>query len=241
MNNLTGDCLFLYAKSKVGTPYYFGAKMQILTENLMKSMHKSYPSTCTNAYNALARAKGMVGRTCTDCSGLIQAYTGKVLGSAQLYSQAYTRLAPSTYKQWANGVIVWRKGHVGVFGFEDGEYVVYEAKGINYGTVKSRFNPAKWSYGLTFSWMNYSYVKAVTNTTWKKVNPYNEPTENLKKGSKGESVKWLQYELNEAGYGIAVDGDFGKKTDKALRAFQKSSKLTVDGVCGKITRKALKG
>ncbi len=36
-------------------------------------------------------------------------------------------------------------------------------------------------------------------------NPYAEPTQVLKKGSKGEGVYWMQYELREAGYEIALD------------------------------------
>jgi hypothetical protein len=52
----------------------------------------------------------------------------------------------------------------------------------------------------------------------------------LKKGSKGESVRTLQEFLK-----ITVDGDFGSKTESAVKAFQKKSGLTVDGVVGKNT------
>ena len=52
----------------------------------------------------------------------------------------------------------------------------------------------------------------------------------LKKGSKGESVKTLQEFLK-----ITVDGDFGSKTESAVKAFQKKTGLTVDGVVGKST------
>ena len=52
----------------------------------------------------------------------------------------------------------------------------------------------------------------------------------LKKGSKGESVRTLQEFLK-----ITVDGDFGSKTESAVKAFQKKTGLTVDGVVGKST------
>lgn len=52
----------------------------------------------------------------------------------------------------------------------------------------------------------------------------------LKKGSKGESVRTLQEFLK-----ITVDGDFGSKTESAVKAFQKKTGLTVDGVVGKNT------
>lgn len=73
--------------------------------------------------------------------------------------------------------------------------------------------------------------------------PYAEPTSNVKYGMAGESVKWLQWWLNYHGAKpqLDVDGDFGGKTLTALNAFQKAAGIGVDGVCGKMTRAALKG
>ncbi len=50
----------------------------------------------------------------------------------------------------------------------------------------------------------------------------------LRKGSKGADVEKLQRLLGS----LTVDGDFGAKTDAAVRAFQKSHGLTVDGIVG---------
>lgn len=74
-------------------------------------------------------------------------------------------------------------------------------------------------------------------------NPYQEPTYLLYRYRPlmaKEYVRWLQYELNEMGYGLAVDGLFGKSTDAALREAQKQLGITVDGKCGPDTRSALK-
>jgi hypothetical protein len=49
----------------------------------------------------------------------------------------------------------------------------------------------------------------------------------LKKGSKGESVKTLQEFLK-----IAVDGDFGPKTESAVKSYQKKNGLVADGIVG---------
>jgi hypothetical protein len=49
----------------------------------------------------------------------------------------------------------------------------------------------------------------------------------LKKGSKGESVRTLQDFLK-----ITVDGDFGPKTESAVKSYQKKNGLVVDGVVG---------
>lgn len=245
--------VFLHALSLVGTPYFYGAKNFVLTEAFMQQMHKQYPKTVTLSYMAKARRKKMIGRKCIDCSGVFTDATGIQWGSSQMYSRAQKRLSVKEYQKWADGVIVWRSGHVGVFGWLNGKPVVVEAKGIDYGTVISDFKPSQWSYGLTFDFLQYEYAQEVVNKTSKQANPYNEPkiivTSKAQARKKkvtqyacnGNDAFWVQFELKEAGYDIAVDGDFGPKSLKALIDFQKSSKLTQDGLCGANTRKALKG
>lgn len=233
---MTGKELAEYAKSKIGTPYFYGTKMNKLTEDRMANLHRQYPQTVTNNYIAKARRQGQVGKINTDCSGLIFGYTGKLLGSSQLYSQAKSRLSIKEWSKFAKGVVLWRQGHVGVY---VGDGKVVEAKGINYGVVESDINNNPWKYGLVFSWMDYEYKDKVTITTSKQPNPYKEPTKTIGKGCKGNEVKWLQYELVESGYKLEIDGSFGNQTLAALKSFQQSAKLEVDGKCGPKTRKAL--
>jgi peptidoglycan hydrolase-like protein with peptidoglycan-binding domain len=58
----------------------------------------------------------------------------------------------------------------------------------------------------------------------------------LKKGSTGVAVKQLQQALKDLGYDVgAVDGQFGTKTEQAVKAFQSDRGLTVDGIVGDIT------
>ena len=66
-------------------------------------------------------------------------------------------------------------------------------------------------------------------------------TRNLSRGSRGNDVKTLQQNLKKLGlYKTgAIDGIFGSLTDAAVRQFQKSHKLVVDGVVGPTTRAAL--
>jgi flagellum-specific peptidoglycan hydrolase FlgJ len=70
-------------------------------------------------------------------------------------------------------------------------------------------------------------------------NPYNQPSALLKKGSRGNSVRWLQYALNKRGAHLIVDGAFGEKTRQALIEFQKSHNLVPDGICGPLTIRAI--
>lgn len=71
-------------------------------------------------------------------------------------------------------------------------------------------------------------------------NPYVEPTSILRKNNRGEGVYWLQFELNEEGYGLVVDGDFGELTERSVIDYQYRHGLEIDGIVGSITRKALR-
>ena len=76
--------------------------------------------------------------------------------------------------------------------------------------------------------------------------PKKKPT--IKRGSKGPYVKECQIDLMKLGYDVGKsgsDGIFGKNTEKAVRAFQKThkdengKKLAVDGIVGDRTWAAL--
>ena len=231
----TGKELAAYAISKIGVPYFYGSKMTKLTESFMMSMHRSYPNVVTSNYMAKARRKKQVGKVNVDCSGLVGAFRGKQLGSSQLYSTAKKRMPISEVKNFAVGTVLWKPGHVGVY-IGNGKCV--EAKGIDYGVIKSDVSATLWRYGLTFSDMKYDYKTKVSGSH-KRSNPYSKPSSAIQSGSKGEGVRWLQWELNEAGFNLIIDGVFGDKTTKAVKKFQKSSKIEVDGIVGKITKKAL--
>lgn len=68
-------------------------------------------------------------------------------------------------------------------------------------------------------------------------NPYPIPTTNVRPNSKGNSVRWLQYELNKAGgYKLIVDGIAGPLTISCLQDYQGKHGLVPDGICGPLTR-----
>ncbi len=54
-------------------------------------------------------------------------------------------------------------------------------------------------------------------------------------GSTGKAVRASQQRLADRGWKIAVDGIFGRGTDRVVRAYQKEKGLEVDGVVGPIT------
>lgn len=62
----------------------------------------------------------------------------------------------------------------------------------------------------------------------------------LRKGDKNDSVKTLQTKLKELGFDCeGIDGSFGARTEKQVKAFQKERGLEQDGVCGPKTWAAI--
>ncbi len=70
-------------------------------------------------------------------------------------------------------------------------------------------------------------------------------SEVLKRGSRGNDVRVIQYFLNFLGFfndrlpQISVDGIFGPATENAVRQFQSQYGLTVDGIVGRATWNAI--
>lgn len=74
------------------------------------------------------------------------------------------------------------------------------------------------------SWFTYCNVGNLDFMS----NPFDVPTETLRKGAKGDDVKWLQFELIKLGFlplisasgKCNVDGVYGSGTEEAVKAFQ---------------------
>lgn len=62
-----------------------------------------------------------------------------------------------------------------------------------------------------------------------------------KPGDSGQEVVEVQYMLRSYGYILPVDGEYGPKTTKAVKHFQKANGLQADGIVGPITMDALVG
>lgn len=77
-------------------------------------------------------------------------------------------------------------------------------------------------------------------------NPYKLTRTEIREGAFGESVKWLQWQLNKHGSNLKIDGVFGKQTKLSVLMFQKDhtddsgKPLLVDGIAGPKTLSALK-
>ena len=61
-----------------------------------------------------------------------------------------------------------------------------------------------------------------------------------KQGSRGEAVRDIQKVVQRTGhYSGSIDGIYGSKTTAAVKAFQRSVGIKVDGICGPVTLKYL--
>lgn len=74
----------------------------------------------------------------------------------------------------------------------------------------------------------------------KEVNPYTEINKVLKRGARGEAVKYLQWFLVNKGFKIKIDGSFGPATEEAVLRYQEDTGLKVDGIVGAKTWEQLK-
>jgi GH25 family lysozyme M1 (1,4-beta-N-acetylmuramidase) len=93
--------------------------------------------------------------------------------------------------------------------------------------------------GTKFCTPNYSLVTSIVSGNFSTSIP-TTPTNTknyLTVGDKGDAVKTLQTKLHKVGYKLTVDGIYGDNTLKAVKSFQTKYKkeLEVDGVAGKNT------
>ena len=196
---MTGKELASYALAMLGTPYFYGAKMEVMTLEKMLDIHNRYPSRVTQAYINKAITKGLVGKKCTDCSGLIGAFRKKQISSAALYETASRCIPISNLASFPVGAVLWKSGHVGVY--IGGGHCV-EAKGLDYGTIKSKVSDTKWLYGLLFSDMQYTETggKSVAEIKGIDVSSYN--TNGIDKNKNKIPIDWRR--VKQSGYEFAI-------------------------------------
>jgi peptidoglycan hydrolase-like protein with peptidoglycan-binding domain len=62
----------------------------------------------------------------------------------------------------------------------------------------------------------------------------------IKPGDEGAHVEALQERLNEEGYSVNVDGEFGRETSEAVKSFQEDEGLAITGKVNAETDKRLR-
>lgn len=223
-----------------GYRYLYGAKGQAYTAALVNQLRILYPNYI-NLAEALKDADK--GYQAIDCSGFVCTVLGiPHMGSAQLRSNALKRL-PVSKSNAKPGMAIWRSGHIAYIG--DG-LKIYEAASAKADMKISAFENRAGAFTelLVIRDSALALEPTAGEMTEKEKNPYPMPARTIQyiknqTVMSGDDVKWVQRELREAGYDIEIDGRFGPASDKALRAFQASCKILIDGKCGPDTRSYL--
>lgn len=134
---MTGKELVSFCRSKIGTPYVYGMKGKVMTEQNYKFLKNTYGKM------VWLSDRDKIGKVCVDCSGLISWACGVTLGSGQWKARA-TKINPiSPIEKAPIGALVWMQGHIGVYtGMKNGYPYYIAADGSAYGVreVPLRYN-----------------------------------------------------------------------------------------------------
>lgn len=143
----TAQGLIEFAKSKIGTPYVYGAKGTVMSLEQIRELRKMYGSNCV-WYSDDNKA----GKVCVDCSGLISWYTGIVRGSGQYKSTAVEVIPISQRTNNHIGWAVWMNGHIGVYLGND-TYIA--ADGSAYGVRIANLSQNRFTHLLKLCDIDY--------------------------------------------------------------------------------------
>ena len=135
-----------------GWAYVWGTWGKVLTEQDLKFKAVQYPNVFDEGRIAYIR-KYHMGKRTADCGGLIKSYlwwtgAGPVYTPAtdvtvdMMYNQATVKGTIDTIPD-VPGIIVWFKGHAGVY---TGDRAVIEARGTTYGVVNTEIDKRPWTH-----------------------------------------------------------------------------------------------
>ena len=240
----------------VGWPYIFGDRGEYCTPAHRRAAyaskgadHPTIKTKCKN-FEGTGSCSGCTfypgGKTrAFDCRGftywvLLQIYGWKLMGAGAT-SQWNTAANWKAKGTVADGLpadtlvcLFVQKGktmeHTG-FGLNN--ETIECSNGVQHFTQRK----AKWTH-----WGVPACVEGTIPTPTPEPTPTPSTKPTLKRGSKGAYVIEMQTELSKLGYDLGpcgIDGDFGRATEKAVKAFQGDHGLKVDGICGPATWAAL--
>lgn len=162
--------LVQYAKAMVGLPYWYGCYGQIGSKSLYDYKRNQYP----DYYCSWSDFPSQYGKRVHDCVGLVKGYLWSSSPTAEpkynssqdvsafgMYSVSKQRGNKSSFPG-VEGTLVYKASnannyltihHIGVYS-TDG--YVYEAKGHEYGVVKTKFNRNDWQFWSYCPFISYN-------------------------------------------------------------------------------------
>lgn len=234
-------------------------KVQYMVNKYGTTWENNSEAKDNNYYRAALYGAKWIGHIVTDCSGLFvyafQKYGIRISHSSHYQYTDYCREKGkldakgnrTDGKQLKPGAAVFqynsetkRWSHIGLY---IGDGFVIEAEGTTYGVVKTKLSARGWDYWGEMKNVDFSDMQEPAPEDPEHTIPEAPETrKTLRKGDKGDAVKSLQEQLIRLGYPLpkyGADGDFGKETEAAVKAFQMDKGLKADGVVGAKTYAAL--
>lgn len=238
--------------------YWYGTCGYECTQSVYERKKKQYPKHYKDARTSGYMADIAAGAMCADCVGVIKSFfwTGGVFGGKNVYASnncpdksanGMFKLCKETGKintiPDIPGLVVWKDGHIGVY-IGDGQTI--ELKGFSYDCVKADVVAGPWTHWGKLPPEMLEYISD-TSKPLPEPKPIKLGERILKRGMKGDDVAALQTALKGLGFSCGnhgsnddgIDGDFGKDTEKAVRAFQEAAGVEVDGHYGPKSHAAL--
>lgn len=240
---------------KIGVVYGTGFQLEKVTSPRIEAKLKQYPAKMKKPikgisqydflYDNLGKLAGdccgvwkgyAYGRSSTDQSAIRNSYLDKTISKMVAECTKVTK----DYKEALPGYFMW---------FDDFSHcALYIGDGMCIESTPSKaglsINPITYQYGGK-RWAGYGRLPWVLYGD--EVYGYNGdfPTFPIRgylvMGDTGKQVVRLQKVLNWYGnYKLEEDGIFGKKTDSAVRDFQRIENLKVDGKFGKLSLERIK-
>lgn len=205
-----------------------------------------------------------LGSVLPNCTGYVTGRTAEIIGektckffgntnAENFYKLGRQQGLETGFQPRPGAVAVWSKGKAGVDSDGAGHVAVVEKTnwstwiqtsesgwGFTSCTVKScrRINAnGNWDQPSGYYFLGFVYNPAVC--------PYRDPSGTVKKGSKGNDARFVQWCLwkdgcFKSGKKSEIDGSFGKRSVDALKIFQKKHSLAQDGHAGPATQAVMK-
>lgn len=252
-----------FCEKFIGRPYWYATCVYNCTQDVYTRKKKQYPSHYTSNRTSKYKEHVLAKEVCADCVGMIKGYMWtnggegvfEAIGTGKKITDKYQSnncpdksangmfsYAKSQGMDWGTiktipeipGIAVRFDGHVGVY---VGNGYVIEEKGFNYGCQKTLLKNGKWTHWYKIPFISYEGQTQIEKAPEEKIQLGSRL---LKKGMKGNDVAELQTLLTQLGFlNDEIDGDFGTKTEDAVKAFQQSQNLTADGKYGDKSHKML--
>lgn len=244
--NLDEFCRYL--NDQVGMPYVWGGQHLMLTPDNYVAVITRRETDEKHRKQAIAYCKKLFNKGATvlfayDCSGLGMYWLQNVTHTYDNDMNANIMMRTcQIVSEPKRGYWVFKtdkSGRATHVGYMISSTELIEAKGRAYGVVVTKYKKSAWN--------RIGKPECVD---------FNEPvpgpdtyvfTRNLKYGCIGEDVIELKKLLIEHGFGNGISVDkasskcFGSKTKKCVKEYQKSARLTVDGIAGHDTILSLGG